>query len=52
MTTQQDSSPEFEAEQDKRREEHLAGLEVKAEDVPDVTDPEQWRDAPKVGGGA
>ena len=50
--TQQDSSPEFEAEQDERRQEHLESLEVQTEDVPDMTDPEQWRDAPKVGGGA
>ena len=46
------SSPEFEAEQDRRREEHLAELDTDTENVPDMTDPEQWRDAPKVGGGA
>jgi hypothetical protein len=50
--TQQDTSPEFEAEQQKRRDEHLAALNTTAEDQPDMTDPEQWRDAPKEGGGA
>lgn len=44
------SSPD--AETDERREEHLAALGTTAEDQPDMTDPEQWRDAPKEGGGA
>ena len=30
----------------------LAAMETSAEEQPDMTDPEQWRDAPKVGGGA
>lgn len=50
--TEQDTSPEFEAEQQTRRDEHLAALNITAEDQPDMADPEQWRDAPKEGGGA
>ena len=34
------------------RQEHLAALGKNAEDLPDMADPQDWRDAPKEGGGA
>ncbi|HEU0101445.1 MAG TPA: hypothetical protein VFR07_03925 [Mycobacteriales bacterium] len=50
--TQPENSPDFEAAQQERRDEHLAALGTSAAEQPDMTDPEQWRDAPKEGGGA
>lgn len=49
---QQEPSPDLEAEQQKRRDEHLKAMDTTADEQPDMTDPEEWRDAPKVGGGA
>lgn len=40
------------AELDEQRQEHLAALGKSAEDLPDMADPQEWRDAPKEGGGA
>lgn len=37
---------------DEQRQEHVAALGKNAEDLPDMADPQQWRDAPKEGGGA
>lgn len=49
--TEPGSTPDAE-KQEARRDEHLAALSTDTEDVPDMTDPAQWRDAPKEGGGA
>lgn len=50
--TEPNESGGTDAETDERRAEHLAALGTTAEDQPDMTEPEQWRDAPKEGGGA
>ena len=37
---------------DQQRQEHLDALGKNAEDLHDMADPQEWRDAPKEGGGA
>jgi hypothetical protein len=46
----QDTSQQ--GELDEQRQEHLAALGKNTEDLPDMTDPQEWQDAPKEGGGA
>lgn len=48
----QAESPSDQSEPDEQRQEHLAALGKNAEDLPDMADPQDWRDAPKEGGGA
>jgi hypothetical protein len=48
----QATSPSDQSEPNEQRQEHLAALGKSAEDLPDMTDPQDWRDAPKEGGGA
>ncbi len=48
----QAESPSDQSEPDEQRQEHLAALGKNAEDLPDMADPHEWRDAPKEGGGA
>ena len=45
-------NPSNSAELDQQRQEHLAALSKNTEDLPDMADPQEWRDAPKEGGGA
>jgi hypothetical protein len=48
----QAQSPSDQGGLDEQRQDHLGALGKSAEDVPDMTDPQEWRDAPKEGGGA
>jgi hypothetical protein len=45
-------SPPDQGERDEQRQEHLDALGERVEDLPDMADPKQWREAPKEGGGA
>src|SRR6185312_16178151 len=45
-------NPSNSAELDQQRREYLAALDKSADDLPDMADPQEWRDAPKEGGGA
>ncbi|HKO17659.1 MAG: hypothetical protein M3319_10265 [Actinomycetota bacterium] len=45
-------NPTDPAAPDQQRQEHLDALGKNAEDLPDMADPQEWRDAPKEGGGA
>jgi hypothetical protein len=48
----QATSSSSQGELDEQRQEHLAALGKNAEDLPDMADPQEWREAPKDGGGA
>lgn len=48
----QPQGPSDQGELDEQRQEHLAALGKNAEVLPDMADPQDWRDAPKEGGGA
>lgn len=48
----QSQKPSDQGEVDEQRQDHLSVLGKSAKDVPDMADPQQWRDAPKEGGGA
>jgi hypothetical protein len=48
----QPQGPSDQGELDEQRQEHLAALGKNAEALPDMADPQDWRDAPKEGGGA